>query len=212
MMKITNNLDERILKMILELRKSGILDDRIYNALTSVSRINFLPKNLIGLVNEDVNIEIFDGVIASKTSDIAKMLDIGLRTNPNTKNVLEIGTGSGWQTAILSMIYERVYTVEINEEAYLFSRNNLESLDKRIFNRLSDGKKGWIESSPFDVIYIDACCKNIPDSLIGQLCKNSGTIVFVKEYDKKHFFHSLSTSDNLEIIRSVYEVHRSKLI
>jgi len=57
-MKITNNLDERILKMILELRKSGILDDRIYNALTSVSRINFLPKNLIGLVNEDVNIEI----------------------------------------------------------------------------------------------------------------------------------------------------------
>ena len=134
------------------------------------------------------------------------------QTNPNTKNVLEIGTGSGWQTAILSMIYERVYTVEINEEAYLFSSNNLESLDKRIFNRLSDGKKGWIESSPFDVIYIDACCKNIPDSLIGQLCKNSGTIVFVKEYDKKHFFHSLSTSDNLEIIRSVYEVQRSKLI
>jgi len=211
-MKITNNFDERILRMILELRKSGILDDRIYNALTSVSRIDYLPKKLTGLVNEDVNIEIFNGVIASKTSDIAKMLDIGLRKNPNTKNVLEIGTGSGWQTAILSMIYERVYTVEINEEAYLFSGKILESLDKRIFNRLSDGKKGWIESSPFDVIYIDACCKKIPDSLIKQLCKNYGTIVFVKEHEKKHFFHSLSTSDNLQIIRSVYEVQRSQLI
>ena len=84
------------------------------------------------------------------------MILLILKNNKNTKSALEIGTGSGLLTAILSKIYERVYSVEVNKESYFFSKNLLKNISGRIFLRLADGKKGWQEVSPFDAIYIDA--------------------------------------------------------
>ncbi len=193
----------------LELRKSGILDDRIYKAIASLSRKNFLPENLTGLANEDSDLEIFDNIFASKTTDIAKMISVALSLNSETKNVLEIGTGSGWQTALLSRIYERVYSIEISEKSFLFSNKNLKNIGGRIFTKLADGKYGWEESSPYDAIYIDVCCTNIPEDLLNQLNKKCGVLVFVKKHKEKQFFHSYCTNGNLEIIRTPFEVQRS---
>ena len=109
--------------MLLELRQNGILDDRIYNAISFYSREDFLPKNLRGFYKEDLDFKIFNNIFASKTSDIAKMIYLGLSLNNNVRNVLEIGTGSGWQSAILSKVYNRVYTIELDKEAYNFSSN-----------------------------------------------------------------------------------------
>ena len=102
--------------MLLELRQIGILDDRIFDAISSFPRENFLPESLKGFSNEDLNFKIFNNVFASKTSDIARMIYLGLSNNDKVRNVLEIGTGSGFQSALLSNIYKfcRIYYMELN--------------------------------------------------------------------------------------------------
>ena len=211
MIKI-NDIDDRNLMMLLELRQSGILDDRIFNAITTFEKALFLPDSLKGFSNEDIDFKIFPNVIASKTSDIAKMLFYGLSKNNKTSNVLEIGTGSGWQTALLSKIYNRVYTIEINEQAYQFSSNILKNISNKISYRYGDGKKGWIEAAPFDAIYIDCEVEEVPTHLYSNLSDKNGVIIFVKSYNGKQFYTSYSPDKKDEFFKSVYEVNRTKLI
>ena len=207
-----NDLDDRNLMMLLELRRGGILDDRIFNAITSFSKDLFLPESLKGFASEDLDLKIFSDVTASKTSDIAKMLFLGLSNNNSTKNVLEIGTGSGWQTALLSKIYDRVYTIEINKKAYNFSSNILKNISNRISFKLGDGKKGWLESGPFDAIYIDCDVGDRAINLYSNLVKKDGVIILVKSYDGKQFYASYSPTEKNVIMKSDYQVDRSKLI
>ena len=96
--------------MLLELRRGGILDDRIFNAITSFSRDLFLPDGLKGFANEDLDLKIFSDVTASKTSDIAKMLFLGLSNNNSTKNVLEIELVQVGKQ-LYSLKYITVYTL-----------------------------------------------------------------------------------------------------
>ena len=150
-----NELDERNLMLLLNLRQNGILDDRIINAIASFSRETFLPKNLKGFSGEDLDFKIFSDIIAPKTSDLAKMIFLGLSANNNTKNALEIGTGSGLQTALLSKIYNRVYTIEINQEAYTFSSEILKNISNRISyssfeNSISSGNNNVCDDITFD--------------------------------------------------------------
>ena len=207
-----NDLDDRNLMMLLELRQRGILDDRIFNAITSLSKNIFLPDNLKGFSNEDLDLKIFSNVIASKTSDIAKMIFLGLSKNSNTRNVLEIGTGSGWQTALLSKIYKRVYTIEINKQAYLFSSNILKNISNKISFKYGDGKKGWLEAAPFDAIYIDCEVVEEPTYLYSNLVEKDGVIILVKNYNGKQFYTSYSPNDKDILYKSLYEVNRTKLI
>tara|TARA_B100000579_G_scaffold431654_1_gene447093 strand:- start:289 stop:924 length:636 start_codon:yes stop_codon:yes gene_type:complete len=207
-----NELDDRNLMMLLELRQSGILDDRIYNAITSLSKSIFLPNNLKGFSNEDLDLEIFSNVIASKTSDIAKMIFLGLSKNSNTRNVLEIGTGSGWQTALLSKIYKRVYTIEINKQAYQFSSKILKNISNKISFKYGDGKEGWFEAAPFDAIYIDCEVVEEPTYLYSNLIEKNGVIILVKNYNGKQFYTSYSPNDEDILFKSIYEVNRTKLI
>ena len=198
--------------MLLNLRQNGILDDRIINAIASFSRETFLPKNLKGFSGEDLDFKIFSDIIAPKTSDIAKMIFLGLSANNNTKNVLEIGTGSGFQTALLSKIYNRVYTIEINEEAYTFSSEILKNISHRISYKLGDGKLGWLEASPFDAIYIDSEIDNDIKYLYPNLDKNNGVIIAVKSYNEKQFYTSYLPYEKKIEVKSNYQVNRSKLI
>ena len=207
-----NDLDDRNLMMLLELRQRGILDDRIFNAITSLSKNIFLPDNLKGFSNEDLDLKIFSNVIASKTSDIAKMIFLGLSKNSNTRNVLEIGTGSGWQTALLSKIYKRVYTIEINKQAYLFSSKILKNIFNKISFKYGDGKKGWLEAAPFDAIYIDCEVVEEPTYLYSNLVEKDGVIILVKNYNGKQFYTSYSPNDKDILYKSLYEVNRTKLI
>ena len=152
--------------MHLMLRKAGIIDDRIYQAISFLSRANFLPVKFAGLADEDINIEIFENIFASKTSEIAKMIHLGLSNNHNTKTVLEIGTGSGWQTYILSTIYDRVYTIEMDEIAFDFTNKIFKNINNRIVSKLGDGKEGWIESAPYDAKYVSYTHLTLPTNRI----------------------------------------------
>tara|TARA_B110000238_G_C16125445_1_gene439006 strand:+ start:993 stop:1592 length:600 start_codon:yes stop_codon:yes gene_type:complete len=198
--------------MLLELRQNGILDDRIYDAISSFSREDFLPKALKGFSKEDLNFKIFNNVFASKTSDIARMIYLGLSHNNKVRNVLEIGTGSGWQSALLSNIYNRVYTIEINQEAYLFSRNILKNISNKISYKHGDGKLGWIDAGPFDAIYIDCCVENEPDFLYSNLVKDEGVLITASNYDNKQYYCSYLQHSGKGLVKSNYEINRTLLL
>lgn len=198
--------------MLLELRQSGILDDRIYNAISAFSREDFLPKALKGFSKEDLNLKIFNNIFASKTSDIARMIYLGLSHNNKVRNVLEIGTGSGWQSALLSKIYHRVYTVEIDREAYLFSSNILKSISNKIFYKYGDGKLGWIDAGPFDAIYIDCCLEQEPEYLYSNLVKDEGVLVAANKFGNKQFYCSCLPHSGKGLVKSNFEINRTLLL
>ena len=198
--------------MLLELRQSGILDDRIYNAISAFSREDFLPKILKGFSKEDLNLKIFNNIFASKTSDIARMIYLGLSYNNNVRNVLEIGTGSGWQSALLSKIYHRVYTIEIDREAYLFSSNILKNISNKISHKHGDGKLGWIDAGPFDAIYIDCCLEQEPEYLYSNLVKDEGVLVAANKYDNKQYYCSCLPHSGKGLVKSNFEINRTLLL
>ena len=198
--------------MLLELRQSGILDDRIYNAISAFSREDFLPKTLKGFSKEDLNLKIFNNIFASKTSDIARMIYLGLSHNSKVRNVLEIGTGSGWQSALLSKIYHRVYTIEIDREAYLFSSNILKNISNKISHKHGDGKLGWIDAGPFDAIYIDCCLEQEPEYLYSNLVKDEGVLVAANKYDNKQYYCSCLPHTGKGLVKSNFEINRTLLL
>ena len=198
--------------MLLELRQSGILDDRIYNAISAFSREDFLPKTLKGFSKEDLNLKIFNNIFASKTSDIARMIYLGLSHNNKVRNVLEIGTGSGWQSALLSKIYHRVYTIEIDREAYLFSSNILKNISNKISHKHGDGKLGWIDAGPFDAIYIDCCLEQEPEYLYSNLVKDEGVLVAANKYDNKQYYCSCLPHTGKGLVKSNFEINRTMLL
>ena len=198
--------------MLLELRQSGILDDRIYNAISAFSREDFLPKTLKGFSKEDLNLKIFNNIFASKTSDIARMIYLGLSYNNKVRNVLEIGTGSGWQSALLSKIYHRVYTIEIDREAYLFSSNILKNISNKISHKHGDGKLGWIDVGPFDAIYIDCCLEQEPEYLYSNLVKDEGVLVAANKYDNKQYYCSCLPHSGKGLVKSNFEINRTLLL
>ena len=198
--------------MLLELRQNGILDDRVYDAISSFSRDSFLPESLKGFSKEDLNFKIFDNVFASKTSDIAKMIFLGLSLNNKVRNVLEIGTGSGWQTALLSKVYNRVYTIELNKEAYIFSSSILKNISNKISYKHGDGKLGWMDAGPFDAIYIDCCVESEPDYLYSNLVKDEGVIITAKKYDNKQYYCSCLPHGGKGLVKSNYKINRTSLL
>ena len=109
-----------------------------------------------------------------------------LQNNKKTNVVLEIGTGSGMLAAILSKIYGRVYSVEINKKAYKFSTLILKNYSSKIVLKLGDGKNGWKEACPFDAIYVDACIEEVVVQKLTAQLQEDGIIIYVK----KQSFHS----------------------
>ena len=209
MSSLDNN---QVMMLLLELRKLGIIDSKILEALTSVNRVDFLPERFKGFSYEDASLEIFKGVETTKILDLGKMILLILKNNKNTKSALEIGTGSGLLTAILSKIYERVYSVEVNKESYFFSKNLLKNISGRIFLRLADGKKGWQEVSPFDAIYIDACAENSVTSLLKNQLSRFGTIDYAKSFSGQQFYCLDKNENDFNTLKSNFKVRRTMLV
>ena len=208
MLKNKNNT----MKMLLELRKSGIIDHKILSAITNYRREEFLPKRLKGLSEENISLQIFEGVETTSLSDLARMIFLVLQNNKRTNLVLEIGTASGMFAAILSEIYNRVYSLEINKEAYDFSISVLKNYSSKILLRLGDGKKGWKEVAPFDAIYIDACVTDDIVEILKDQLNDDGVLVFAKKYLDKQFYCLQGKKSNTLLYKSVFQVNRTMLI
>lgn len=144
------------------------LDDRVMAAIKQVARHKFLPADFRFLAYDNGPAPIGSGQTISQPYIVALMTDL-LNTKP-TDTILEIGTGSGYQTAILSKLVKRVYSLEILEELSTKARRRLEKLGySNVTVRTGDGHLGWPEHAPFDGIIVTAATPYIPQSLTDQL-------------------------------------------
>lgn len=166
-------LREIMVKGQLELR--GIQDRATLAAMRKVERHLFVPNNIIDYAYDDRPLPIGFGQTISQPYIVAYMTEI-VKPQPNYR-VLEIGTGSGYQAAVLSGIVKEVYTIEIIDSLGNQARNRLGKLKyKNVEVRVGDGYHGWKEKAPFDAIVVTAAAEHIPPPLVAQL-KESGKMI-----------------------------------
>ena len=179
---------------LLQIRLRGVSDKKVLNAIKQVPRHSFVPEELVSQAYADHPLPIGQGQTISQPYIVALMTEtLGLKGD---ERVLEIGTGSGYQAAILAKITKEVYTIEIKEELHQKSNNLLRSLGfSKIKTRHGDGYFGWPEAAPFDCIMITASIDHIPPPLLKQL-KNGGRLVLPLGNPFSYQYLSLVTKHN----------------
>jgi protein-L-isoaspartate(D-aspartate) O-methyltransferase len=154
--------------LIMELRGQGITDTRVLSALEKLPREDFVHAGMRDRAYDNTALPIGHGQTISQPFIVAFMterLDLGKR-----HNVLEIGTGSGYQTAVLARLCRRVYTVERHRELTREAEARFAALKiDNIVTRVGDGSKGWPEQAPFDRIIVTAAAADVPHALAEQL-------------------------------------------
>ena len=151
----------------------GIKDERVIDAMQTIPRERFVPAEYMGCAYDDRPLPIGMGQTISQPYIVALMTE-SLELSQNMK-VLEIGTGSGYQSAVLAEIAKEVYSVEINNELYNRTKKILASyLNIKLSNH--DGSIGWEKYSPYDRIIVTAAPSDIPEAYYGQL-KEGGIMV-----------------------------------
>ncbi|NNG11734.1 MAG: protein-L-isoaspartate(D-aspartate) O-methyltransferase [Halobacteria archaeon] len=152
-----------------------VLDPRVMQALATVPRHALVSESLQDVAYENRPLPIGHGQTISQPYIVAIMTDL-LKVAPDSK-VLEVGTGSGYQAAILAGLVDQVFTIEIIEALGTRARGHLEALGyENITVRIGDGYYGWEEQAPFDGIVVTAAASHIPPPLIAQL-KNGGRMI-----------------------------------
>lgn len=174
-----NNIDEyyekRVLMVEEQLKGRDITDGRVLAAMLKVERHKFVPKEYKKLAYIDEPLPIGFGQTISQPYIVALMTQL-LELKGNEK-VLEIGTGSGYQAAILAELCKEVYTIEIIPELAERAKTLLKELGyQNIFVKIGDGYLGWQENAPFDRIIVTCAPDHIPQPLIEQL-KEGGKMV-----------------------------------
>ena len=160
----------------LQIEARGISDAKVLKAMREVPRHLFVPAQLRGRAYSDSPLPIGGGQTISQPYIVALMTEsLGLKGD---ERVLEIGTGSGYQAAVLARIVKAVYSIEIRKDLYENASQTLESLNfTDIQTRHEDGYFGWKEAAPFDAIMITAAVDHIPPPLLGQLKENGKLIL-----------------------------------
>ncbi len=158
----------RRIRLVLALRDAGITDHRVISAIEQVPRELFVPETLRHQAYEDTALPIGHGQTVSQPSVVAFMTQ-ALAVEPGMK-VLEIGTGSGYQTAVLARLCRRVYTIERHTPLHDRAMRLLETLRIRNVTAIAgDGSRGWPEVAPFDRIIVTAAAEELPAALTEQL-------------------------------------------
>jgi len=159
-----------------QLQSRGIRDDAVLEAMRSVERHNFVPENYRDRAYSDGPLPIGHGQTISQPYIVAFMTE-QLQVSSQHK-ILEIGTGSGYQAAILGELAKHVFTIEIIPELAEDAKNILNHLNyKNITVLAGDGYKGWPEEAPFERIMVTAAPTEVPQELIDQLAPGGRMIL-----------------------------------
>ena len=161
--------------LVKHINRRGIKDESVLKAMRSVKRHLFVPPNLVERAYEDRPLAIGYGQTISQPYVVAYMTEV-VKPQPHFK-ALEIGTGSGYQAAVLGEIIKDVYTIEIVPQLGNTATKRLSDLGyKNITVSVGDGYHGWKEHAPYDIIMVTAAAEYIPPPLIEQL-KEGGKMV-----------------------------------
>jgi len=169
-------MDERKVRLLLELKREGIDDHRVLSAIEAVPREDFVLPAFRDQAYDNIALPIEESQTISQPYVVAFMTQ-ALALDPKMK-VLEIGTGSGYQAAVLAHLCKRVYTIERHRELLVGAKKRFEALGlNNIVARLGDGAKGWPEQAPFDRILVTAAAARIPEALKQQLAPDGMMII-----------------------------------
>jgi len=167
-----------------QLESRGVHDSRVLAAMRLIDRAPFVPPAMAGLAYEDRPLGIGEGQTISQPYMVAVMTQsLALA---GTERVLEIGTGSGYQTAILASLAREVYTIEYREALLERARAALEALGyAHIHYRAGNGRAGWPEAAPFDRILCAAAARDVPYAWVRQLAEGGVALVPVGDLDSQ---------------------------
>jgi protein-L-isoaspartate(D-aspartate) O-methyltransferase len=172
------------LRMIEGLRREGITDERVLAAMTEIPRHVFVEEGIASRAYEDVPLPIGHGQTISSPAIVALMTQLLLEKRPMDK-VLEIGTGCGYQTAVLARLVKEVYTIE--RIAPLMDKARRHLRDLRFYNvrfKHADGHAGYAEGGPYDGILMAASATHVPEALKQQLAVGGRMVLPVGTEDQ----------------------------
>jgi protein-L-isoaspartate(D-aspartate) O-methyltransferase len=178
-----SRFDNERAEMIALLKQRGIKDEALLAAMKKLERHHFVLPAFVNRAYEDSALPIVSGQTISQPYTVAFMTE-QLRVVKNAK-VLEIGTGSGYQAALLAELGCRVFTIERHMELHLHARKLLEKLGYHIATRCGDGTVGWSEFAPYDGIIVTAAAPDIPEPLLKQLADGGRLIIPVGDQENQ---------------------------
>ncbi|AIR70866.1 protein-L-isoaspartate(D-aspartate) O-methyltransferase [Dickeya fangzhongdai] len=161
-------VNKRVQTLLAQLHQQGIQDEGLLQAMASVPRERFVDEAFEHKAYDNVALPIGSGQTISQPYIVARMTEL-LRLTPESR-VLEIGTGSGYQTAILAHLVRHVFSVERIKGLQWQAKRRLKQLDlHNVSTRHGDGWQGWASKGPFDAIIVTAAPPEIPSALMAQL-------------------------------------------
>ncbi len=192
------------INLILELRKYGITDKAVLATIEKIPREDFIDKELFFKAYKNDALPISCNQTISQPAVVAKMTEL-LEPDKSCK-VLEIGTGSGYQTAILSNLFKRVYTIERFKDLHENSKEILKNLNlKNIVFYHGDGQKGWPAKFFFNRIILTAVTNKIPENLLKQLA-DDGIFVLPLIHKSSQYITTIKKKNNSIKIKRYWKV------
>ena len=195
----------------MELKKNGIYDKSVLNIIEVIDRSLFVDENLKQKSNLNIALPIDCGQTISQPLVVAHMTQ-SLNLNKKLR-VLEIGTGSGYQSYILSKLARFVYTVERYSSLKKKAENLLKDLGvKNVFFKHADGGLGWNEQAPFDRIIVTANAPEIPNILVEQLVNDGVMIIPVGDDYNEQILKRVQKKKNKILVENIMQVRFVPLI
>jgi protein-L-isoaspartate(D-aspartate) O-methyltransferase len=187
-----------VVPLLLEVRRAGVTDKRVLAAMERVPRELFVGRPFQDKAYDDVALPIGHQQTVSRPSVVGRMTQ-ALETGPRMK-VLEIGTGSGYQSAILALLCRRLYTIERDPDLLREAEARLARLRlTNVTSRSGDGSQGWREQAPFDRIMVTAAAVDVPGLLVDQLAVGGVMVVPVGHDDEdQRLVRVVRTDDGAE--------------
>ncbi len=171
-------------RLVQRLVDRGVADARVLDVLRSLPRHIFVDEALATRAYEDTALPIGSGQTISQPYIVARMTELLMIGEP--KRVLEVGSGCGYQTAVLARLVDSIYSIERIDPLYHKARRHLRELS--IYNvslRLGDGYAGWSQHAPFDAILVAAAPPEIPEALLAQLADGGRMVLPVGEGEQQ---------------------------
>jgi protein-L-isoaspartate(D-aspartate) O-methyltransferase len=165
----------RLMRFVLEMRQAGVTDARILSALEKTPRTYFAPDHLEGLAMDDIPLPLAHAQTMTKPSIIGRVLTA--LAPQASDSVLEVGAGSGYQSAVIAVLTRKVVTVDRWRDMAAEARTRMGRARLfHVFAHVGDGFEGWSDDAPYDRIVINAAVEDIPLPLLDQL-KAGGVLV-----------------------------------
>jgi len=182
-MRLTSRKGESLAQL---LHKEGISNTKVLTAIANTPRELFLPDALKHKAYQNTALPIGQGQTISQPYIVARMTELLLESDNQAQTVLEIGTGSGYQTAVLAQLFASVYSVERIKTLQFQAKRRMNQLDlHNVKMKHGDGWLGWNSKGPYDAIIVTAAAKSMPEQLLQQLNEGGRLIIPVGEENQQ---------------------------